>query len=93
MHPGRHYVHIHAIMHCCSSKTEEGKLSLSSPPPSFSLQLRLSLFTRLADGYVFVTSQSVSFPLLLLPLLLPLLLQWTDVAFSLSEMPKMPQVI
>lgn len=85
MHPGRRCVHIHAIMHCCSSKTGEGKLSLSSPPPSFSLQLRLSLFTRLADGYIFVTSQSVSFPLLLLLLPLVLVLQWTDVAFSLSE--------
>lgn len=70
---------------CIAALQRPGKESYHSPPlpPSFSLQLRLSLFTRLADGYIFVTSQSVSFPLLLL--LLPLVLQWTDVAFSLSE--------
>lgn len=38
----------------CSSKTAEGKLSYSSPPPSFPFQLLSSLFTRRPGCYVLV---------------------------------------
>lgn len=69
MHSGQSYVHIHRknsphvnLAPCCSSKTGEGKLSHSSPPPSFALQLIpfLAVYLPHRQLYICTTYQSVS---------------------------------